>query len=120
MIVALGFVALAAAILAADFGGVGLVIVERESDTEPLRTQAGYPGSPAEQAGIKTNGLLISVDGTNVVSMSLTQAVSMVRGPVGTLLTLEIADSTRSHTNKFTVKRGRVVISNRKVEFKEQ
>jgi C-terminal processing protease CtpA/Prc len=52
--------------------------------------------------------------------MSLTQVVSMVRGAVGTFLTIEIADSTMSHTNKFTVKRSRMVFSNRKVQFLEQ
>lgn len=119
MIIALGFVALALAVLAGDLGFVGVVIVERENDKEPLSTQAGSPGSPAERAGIKTNGFLISVDGTNVVSMSLTQAVSMVRGPVGTFVTVEIADSTMSHTNKFTLKRSKMVISARKVEFIE-
>jgi carboxyl-terminal processing protease len=120
MIIALGFSALTLAVLAGDLGGIGMVIVARENDNEPLRTQAGCPGSPAERAGIRTNGFLISVDGTNVESMSITQAVSMVRGPVGTFLTIEIADSTMSHTNKYTVKRSRMVLSNRKIEFFEQ
>jgi carboxyl-terminal processing protease len=118
--VALGCLALALIVLAEDLGGIGLVIVERNNDKEPLRTQTVYPGSPAERAGIKPNGFLISVDGTNVASMSLTQAVSFVRGPVGTFVTLEIADSTMSWTNKFTAKRAKMIFSRDTVTFIDQ
>jgi carboxyl-terminal processing protease len=103
-------------VFAGDFGGIGLVIMDRKRDGEPLRTGFVYPGSPAERAGIKPNGFLISVDGTNVVSMSLSQSVSFVRGPVGTAVTLELADSSMSHTNKFTVTRKRVVFSDQGAE----
>ena len=117
----IGVVALAVAAFAGDFGSIGLVIVDRAKDGEPLRTGVVYSGSPAERAGIKPNGFLISVGGTNVVSMSFTQSMSIVRGPVGSDLTLEIADSTMSHTNKFTVTRQRAVFSGHgadmKVEF---
>ena len=117
MIIALGFVAFTLSVLAGDFGGIGLVIVDRKSANEPLRTGTVYPGSPAALAGVTPNGFLISVDGTNVVSMSLTQSMSIVRGPVGTSVTLEIADSKMGATNKFTVKRSRMVFSGQKLEF---
>jgi carboxyl-terminal processing protease len=117
IIIALGFVAFTLSVLAGDFGGIGLVIMDRKSANEPLRTGYVYPGSPADRAGVTPNGFLISVDGTNVVCMSLTQSVSIVRGPVGTFVTLEIADSTMNATNKFTVKRNRMVFSGQKVEY---
>ena len=111
MIVALGCLAVTLSVLAGDFGSIGVVIVDRKNDKEPLRTGVVYPGSPAARAGMKPNGFLISVDGTNVVSMSFTQSMSVVRGPVGTFVTLEVADSKMSHTNKFTIKRMRAVLS---------
>ena len=43
------------------------------------------------------------------------ECVEQVRGPVGKVVTLEIADPTRSQTNKFTVKRGKIVIENNRV-----
>ena len=47
--------------------------------------------------------------------------MSMVRGPVGAVVVLEIADAARTTTNKFTVKRGRAVIrENRVVEITEK
>ncbi len=41
--------------------------------------------------------------------MSLAQAVSMVRGKVGTYVTLDLADPTMHHTNAFVLKRGKLV-----------
>jgi carboxyl-terminal processing protease len=120
LIIALGFVAFTLSGLAGDVGGIGMVIVDRNSVNEPLRTGTVYPGSPAARAGVTPNGFLISIDGTNVVSMSLTQSMNIVRGPVGTTVTLEIADSGMSVTNKFTVKRSRMVFSKDKIEFIDQ
>jgi C-terminal processing protease CtpA/Prc len=115
--ITIGVVALALTVFAGEFGGIGLVIVDRKNSSEPLRTGSAYPGSPAERAGVTTNGLLISVDGTNVVSMSLTQSMSIVRGPVGSFVILEIADAKMSRTNRFTVKRSKMVFSGQKIEF---
>ena len=67
-----------------------------------------FAGSPAEDAGVKTNWFLISVDGTNLVSGSSDQCGSMVRGRVGTSVTVELADPKRHQTNSFTIKRADV------------
>lgn len=120
-IVAIAFLASVLALLAEEIGGTGAWIVDRSSADEPLRTGQVWPNSPADKAGIKPGWFLISIDGTNVVSMHMTNAVRMVRGPVGKPVTLEIADPTRSKTNKFVVKRGNVVIrDNRVVEITDQ
>jgi carboxyl-terminal processing protease len=124
LITLLGLSAFTLSVLAGDLVGIGVVIVDKKKNGEPLRTGVVYPGSPAERAGIKPNWYLISVDGTNVVSMSLAQSMSIMRGPIGTSVTLELADSKRSQTNKFNVKRMRMVFSgvnaDMKVEFKDE
>lgn len=74
-----------------------------------------WTNSPADKAGIKSGLFLIAVDGTNVVTTSAADATRMVRGPVGKVVTLELADADRKATNKFTVKRGRAVIRNNQV-----
>ena len=117
---ALGLLAVVLVVVAADVGGIGLIIVDRKDANEPLRTGNALPGSPAERAGIRPQSFLISINGTNVVSLSLTQALSMVRGPVGTQVTLELADSTMSLTNKFALQRGKMVFSKGKVEITNQ
>ena len=107
------------AALAQELAGIGVDIVERKNPNEPLRTKTVHPGSPAEKAGVKPNGFLISVDGTNVVSMSLTQAAMMVRGRVGTSVTVQLADSNMTHTNTFTIKRSRMVIVDDTFQFSD-
>jgi C-terminal processing protease CtpA/Prc len=103
------------AALAQEIAGTGVDFTQRTN--EPVKAHRIHPGSPAENAGIKPGGFLISVDGTNVVSMSLTQAVKMVRGPVGRSVTVQLADSNRTHTNTFQMKRSRIVIVDNEFKF---
>ncbi len=120
VVVAIGMLAISSGALAEDIGTPGLVILERKNKDAPLRTANAVPGSPAAKAGIKSPGFLISVDGTNVVSAQLSEVLSRVRGKVGTSVTLEIADSTMRQTNKYTLKRGKLVTSNGKLEVIDQ
>ena len=43
-----------------------------------------------------------------------------MRGPVGTSVTLELADAALNYTNRLTVKRGKIVISKDKLEVIEK
>jgi C-terminal processing protease CtpA/Prc len=108
--IVLGLIALAMTVLAQLFehGGIGVAFRGRTTDKEPLRVALVFPGSPAEAADIKTNWALISVNGTNVVSMSWTQCVSLIAGRVGTSVTLELADPKMTQTNKFIMRRADV------------
>lgn len=91
----------------AQMGVIGVSIAVQRNDNEPLKTAQVIPRSPADKAGIKPGWFLISVDGTNVTNVSAANAVSMIRGPAGAIVTLELADPTRSKTNKFAVERCR-------------
>ncbi|HYG36399.1 MAG TPA: hypothetical protein VEC99_16515 [Clostridia bacterium] len=112
----IGMIAISSMAVAEDIGTPGLVILERKNKDEPLRTANAVPGSPAAKAAIKSPGFLISVDGTNVVSVPFFEVLGRVRGQVGTSVTLEIADSTMRHTNKYTLRRGKLVTSKGKWE----
>ena len=106
---------------AEEIGATGMWITDRMSPDEPLRTGMVWTNSPADKAGIKSGLFLIAVNGTNVVTKSAAEVSGMVRGPIGAVVTLEIADTARAKTNKFTLKRGRAVIrESRVVEIKEQ
>jgi carboxyl-terminal processing protease len=101
--------------MAGDIAGIGVDFTQRTN--EPVKASRVHPGSPAEKAGIKPGEFLIAVDGTNVVSMSLTSAVKVVRGPVGTFVTLQLADTNRTQTNTFKIKRSRMVIVDNEFKF---
>jgi len=100
---------------AEDVGATGIWITDRKSPDEPLQTLMVLTKSPAEKAGIKPGQFLIAVNGTNVVSKPAFEVTSMIRGPVGKVVTLEIADAKRTTTNKFALKRGKAVLENNQV-----
>lgn len=91
-------------------GNIGIAIETRRTPAEPLHIGLVFRGSPAEAAGVKTNWFIISINGTNVVSESSMRCMSMIHGPVGTSVTLELADPQMTQTNKFTIKRADVDI----------
>jgi carboxyl-terminal processing protease len=103
------------ATLAQELAGIGVDLTQRTN--EPLKFYRIHPGSPAEKAGIKPGGFLIAIDGTNVVSMQMIQAAKMVRGPVGTYVTIQLADTNMTRTNTFKIKRSRIVIVDDKFQF---
>ncbi|MDE5977998.1 MAG: S41 family peptidase, partial [Turicibacter sp.] len=49
-----------------------------------------FPNSPADEAGILANDLVIEVDGENVVGQSLQEVTNKIKGPVGSTVTLGI------------------------------
>lgn len=105
---------------AEEFGTTGMWINDRRTPGEPLRSGMVWTNSPADKVGIKPGLFLIAVNGTNVGSKPLEEVTSMVRGPVGAVVTLDFADAALTKTNSFTVKRGRLVMRNgRIVEISE-
>ncbi len=109
--------AFGSAALAQEIAGIGVDFTQRTN--EPVKAYRIHPGSPAEKAGMQPGGFLISVDGTNVVSMSLKQTAMMVRGPVGTTISIELADANMTHTNTFKMKRSRITIVDDKFQFND-
>ena len=101
--------------LAEEIAGIGVDLTQKPS--EPAKAYRIHPGSPAEKAGLTPGAFLIAVDGTNVVSMSLKQVTTMVRGPVGTSVTIQFADTNLAHTNTLKIKRSRIVIVDDKFQF---
>lgn len=49
-----------------------------------------YDKQPAQQAGIKVGDVIIAVDGKDITSIDLTDAIALIRGPRGTKVILSI------------------------------
>ncbi len=101
--------------LGQEIAGIGVDFTKQTN--EPVKAYRIHPGSPAEKAGMKPGWFVIAVDGTNVVSMSLKQTATMVRGPVGTPVAIQLADTNMTHTNTFKIMRSRIVIVDDKFQF---
>ncbi|MCD9022344.1 S41 family peptidase [Cohnella silvisoli] len=75
----------------------GAIVVE-----EPIR------GSPAEKAGLKPMDILLSVNGESLQGLTLSEAVSKIRGPKGTKAKLRIQRSGSSEPLDLELVRDRI------------
>ncbi len=83
---------------AREFVGVGIAIRE-DPQSHAIVIQWVIPNSPAAAAGL-TNGLVISkMDGVSLDGKSLTESASLLGGPVGSTLKLELVTPDGSRTN---------------------
>ena len=73
--------------IAGNFQGVGMEIDVKNST---LTVVAPLKGSPAEAAGVKTGDIILKINGTSTQDMATDKAVSLIRGPKGTTVTLNI------------------------------
>jgi carboxyl-terminal processing protease len=71
-----------------DFGGIGAELDINSSGQ--LVILAPLAGTPAAAAGLKPNDAVLGINGSSTDSMSVDDAVSMIRGPVGSVVTLTI------------------------------
>ena len=69
------------------FEGVGMEIGIRDRN---LQVIAPLEGTPAQKAGLMPGDQILKVDGELTVELSLDEAVSLIRGPKGTKVTLTI------------------------------
>jgi carboxyl-terminal processing protease len=70
-----------------EYGGIGVVI---QSDKGSVKAVAIVDGAPASKAGLKSNDIILSIDGTAITGLKLDDVQSKMRGPSGTKLTLSI------------------------------
>ncbi|OGG73091.1 hypothetical protein A3A38_00430 [Candidatus Kaiserbacteria bacterium RIFCSPLOWO2_01_FULL_53_17] len=74
--------------LSGNFEGVGMEIAIRD---EILTVVAPLKGTPAERAGLKPEDKILKIDDMNTRGMDITTAVSHIRGPKGSQVTLLVA-----------------------------
>jgi carboxyl-terminal processing protease len=73
--------------IAGSFGGVGMEI---DIKNGVLTVVAPLKGTPAEAAGIKTGDQVVAIDAKPTDGLSVDEAVSKIRGPLGTTVDLTI------------------------------
>jgi carboxyl-terminal processing protease len=70
-----------------EFGGLGFVIQMREGNLTVIRV---LPQTPAYRAGIKKDDVIRKIGEESTVNMDLNEAVSKLRGPVGSRVTITV------------------------------
>ena len=70
-----------------EFGGLGISV---SMEDELVKVIAPMVDTPAEQAGVLAGDLIAEIDGEPVRGLTLADAVDLMRGPVGSPITLTI------------------------------
>ncbi len=73
---------------ASSFGGIGATL-NKNKDKQPIIVNT-LPNTPAEKAGLKSNDIILAVDGKTTQDLTTDQVVSLVRGVIGTKVKLLI------------------------------
>ena len=69
------------------FGGLG---IEVTMDNGLVKVVSPIDDTPAFKAGLKSGDYITHIDGETVIGMSLNEAVSKLRGKIGTKVTISI------------------------------
>lgn len=109
--------------LAGEFGGVGISLGYKD---KTLAVMSPLAGTPAEKAGVKAGDLILHItDKMNNVDkdttdIALNEAVSLIRGKIGTEVTLKMYREGKSDYFDVVLKRDNIVVPNVTLEWKEQ
>ena len=74
--------------LTGTFSGIGAELGQDEKDN--IVIVAPIAGFPAEKAGLKAKDTIVQIDGTTTTGMTVSEAVSKIRGPKGSTVTLKV------------------------------
>ena len=69
-----------------EFGGIGAQVTNNEDGQ--LVIVAPIDGTPAAAADLRANDIVLEVDGQPITGMPLNESVDLIRGPIGTEVTL--------------------------------
>lgn len=72
-----------------ELTGVGIQI-SQEEETNEIVVVAPIEDTPAFEAGLRSKDVIIEIDGESTEGMELNDAVSLIRGPVGSDVTLTV------------------------------
>lgn len=109
--------------LAGEFGGVGISLGYKD---KTLAVQSPLTGTPADKAGIKAGDLILKITDKaknidkDTTDMSLSEAVDLIRGKVGTEVTLKMFRDGDKETKDVVLTRDNIVVPNLQLTWKEQ
>jgi len=97
-----------------EFAGVGMVLSFKE---RALSVIAPIANTPAFRAGIKSGDIILRINETPTIGIDIQEAVSHIKGKVGSIVKLTIARGKSHKLLKFTLKRE--IIKIKSVHFKK-
>ncbi len=100
-----------------EFEGIGAFVdMDEEGQLEIVRP---FEGGPAEKAGLLAGDRVLEVDGVSIVGRTLYEAISLIRGPAGSEVTLLIEREGVPEPFEVTVIRAHLEIPIVEVEMRD-
>lgn len=96
-----------------NFGGIGAELGENSSTQ--IVIVSPLVGTPAAKAGLKPEDIIAAINGSSTDGMNVDNAVNLIRGTVGTNVTLSIFRNGWNTTKDFTITRENIQVPT--VEF---
>ncbi len=93
--------------LSGKFFGIGAEIGIRD---KRLVILAPLPDTPAERAGVQAGDHIVTIDGVESLTMSVEEAVDLIRGKKGTIVTLGIFREGFTEVQDTPITRGEIVL----------
>ena len=99
-----------------EFGGLG---IEVGMEAGVVKVISPIDNSPASEAGIKPGDYIVKINNTQVQGKSLSEAVDLMRGPVGSDIQITIRRIGEKKALNFTITRQIIEVSSVKTEIKQ-
>ena len=100
-----------------EFGGLG---IEVSMESGVVKVISQIDDTPASRAGIKAGDYIVKIDNTQVQGKSLSEAVELMRGPVGTSIELTIRRRGEKKALNFIIVREIIEIQSVKADVLEK
>lgn len=100
-----------------SFAGLGILISIREEQVIIVKV---YKDTPAYREGIKDGDIIVKIDDTDTEGLDLDTVVSMVKGAVGTEVTLTISRPDEPELLLFAVKREEIIVPTVESQLNEE
>ena len=88
-----------------EFGGLGIEVTQEDGF---VRVITPMDDTPAMAAGVEAGDFITHVDGEALLGLTLEQAVDMMRGPVGSEITITVVREGRDQPFDITIVRDRI------------
>ena len=103
-----------------NFGGLGIYIELDEKNGKQLTVVEPIDNTPASRAGVKPRDQILRIDGKSTRGVSIEQAKDMLRGPVGSRITLTLRRAGAQEPFDVTMAREQIHVSSVKAEMIER
>jgi len=90
-----------------EFGGLGITVGIKDG---ALTVIAPIDGTPADKAGLKSGDIILKIDDKSTISMTIDEAVSLMRGKVGEPIDLAIVRKGENKPLNIHIVRGNITI----------